>query len=130
MIRGTLYATIGVAFGVTWEAWTQPIQWPFVALLAWPWVVLVAGPLLLLAAVLVTTLQRVMKVRVRGRAYYPLALLTGLPFGLLVCFLVLAFFGKEGTPWTDSGWIPWLPGAAGGGVGLGYGCVQGVSDQE
>lgn len=121
MLRGTLYATIGIAFALTGEAWTQPIAWPFAALLTWPWVVIVAGPLLVLAAIPLSFLQGLLREHLTGRLIRPAAILAGLPFGFLVCFLVLRFFGKPGSPWTDASWAPWLPESLAAGLGLGLG---------
>ena len=55
-----------------------------------------------------------------------------LHFGPLavVFFLILKFFGKEGNPWTDLGWLPWMPAALGAGLGLGWGRLRDSAGNE
>ena len=130
MFRGSLYATIGAAFGLTWSAWQSPVHWLIGALLAWPWILLVAGPLLFLSAIPVTIIHRTLRTRIPSWGFLPIAVLTAVPFGLVTCYLVVAFFGKSGSPWTVAAWIPWMPEAIAAGVGLGLGCAQGVPVEE
>lgn len=125
MIRGTLYATVGIAIVTTRIAWNDPILWPLAALMAWPWVLLTAGPLLVLSSLPLMMIQSSIHRRVTGRLRSLCAALAGVPFGILVTYIVLAFFGKRGTPWTDTAWIPWMPESAAG-LGLGLGCVEGL----
>jgi len=130
MIRGFLYATSGAALGLTWEAWRSPLRWLLGATLTWPWVTLVAGPLLLLCTIPVMMIHGALRTSLPPRGFLPVAVLAGLPFGLLTCYLVVAFFGKPGTPWTEPAWLPWMPEALAAGAGLGLGCAKGVPAEE
>lgn len=130
MLRGALYGSIGAALGLTWPGLVDLHSWLWMAVLLWPFVLLLGGPLLVLAAVPVQTIQRELKRVVGGRVYFPLAVCVGTPFGVLVCFVALALLGKSGTPWTDPGWTPTMPGALAAGAGLGFGCVRDILDQD
>ena len=130
MIRGFLYATSGAALGLTWEAWKSPLHWLAGAILVWPWVTLIAGPLLLLSTLPVMLIHRALRSTLPSRGFLPAAVVVGMPFGLLTCTIVVASFGKPGTPWTDAAWIPWMPEALAAGAGLGLGCAQGVLGED
>ena len=124
MIRGTLYASVAGALGWTWDPTQGLASWLLLAVLSWPLVFLLCAPMLILASVPVRELQRALQPRVRGPAYDALAVLLGCPFGLLICFAVLKFFGKTGTPWTDPRWESVMPAAVAAGAGLGWGCLR------
>jgi len=126
MIRGTLYATVGIVIVTTRDAWHDPLTWAVLALMTWPWTLLTAGPLIVLSTLPLMMIQDSLRRRVTGRLRRFCAVLAGIPFGILVTYLVLAFFGKRGTPWTDAAWIPWMPESVAAGLGLGLGCVEGL----
>lgn len=132
MLRAAVLGSLGAAVGLflPWPGAGVLLDMPWLVFVVFSGVFLVAGPLMGLLSLPLGWTQTVVRRRMSPRWYAPAAILLGAPFGIALCFLILRFFGKQGNPWTDLDWLPWMPAALGAGLGLGWGRLRDSAGNE
>jgi hypothetical protein len=125
MIRGTVYASVAAALAITVS---MGVDFPFGLIFwgfAWMLVLIYTGFPLMLSALIVQSIQGKLSRVMKGRLFVPAAILSAVPFGLLICFTFMKLAGWNDRLASPQDWIDPLRVGIAGGLGLGWGCVRG-----
>ena len=125
MLRGAAYGTLGVAAGIVCSGWGDPFL-PFViGPLILLCLVLVFPALLLVSIPLQVTLVPLHRI-VRDRLFLPFAVLTALPYMVLLLAVAWRLFADPAFSLVakDLLFLGWV--LVGGSIGLGLGCGRDV----